>query len=51
MSADDKKHYVTSVYTGRYKSQGRINNTKRCINRKISRKTWYNSNHNRKSFN
>jgi len=51
MSADDKKHYVTSVYTGRYKSKGRIKNTKRCINRKISKKTWYNSNHNLKSFN
>lgn len=39
MSADDKKHYVTSVYTGRYKSQGKIKNTKKFVNRNISRRT------------
>lgn len=39
MSADDKKHYVTSVYTGRYKSQGKVKNTKKFVNHKISRKT------------
>jgi hypothetical protein len=39
MSADDKKHYVTSEYTGRYKSQGKIKNTKKFVNRNISRRT------------
>jgi hypothetical protein len=34
MSADDKKHYVTSVYTGRYKSQGRLANTKKFVKSK-----------------
>jgi hypothetical protein len=34
MSADDEKHYVTSVYTGRYKSQGRLVNTKKFVKSK-----------------
>lgn len=36
MSADDEKHYVTSVYTGRYKSKGRFKNTKTFVKSKES---------------
>jgi hypothetical protein len=36
MSADDEKHYVTSVYTGRYKSKGRLKNTKTFVKSKES---------------
>jgi hypothetical protein len=32
MTAHDEKHYVTSVYTGRYKSKGRLKNTKTFVN-------------------
>ncbi|MDO5836606.1 MAG: hypothetical protein Q4P17_08845 [Methanobacterium sp.] len=42
MSADDEKHYVTSVYTGRYKSQGRIKNTKKFVDSKESQEKHYN---------
>lgn len=42
MSADDEKHYVTSVYTGRYKSQGRIKNTKKFVDSKKSQEKHYN---------
>ena len=34
MSTDDEKRYVTSVYTGRYKSKGSLNNTKTFVNTK-----------------
>ncbi|WP_394700749.1 hypothetical protein [uncultured Methanobacterium sp.] len=34
MSTDDEKRYVKSVYTGRYKSKGSLNNTKTFVNTK-----------------
>lgn len=37
MSTDHKKHYVTSVYTGRYKSRGRLKNTKKFVSSKESK--------------
>jgi hypothetical protein len=36
MSADDEKHYITSVYTGRYKSKGQLKNTKTFVKSKES---------------
>jgi|GEM_PF-3297768 hypothetical protein len=38
MSEDDKKHYVTSVYTGRYKSQGKIKIPKSLLTAKFQEK-------------
>jgi hypothetical protein len=38
MSTDDEKRYVTSVYTGRYKSKGSLNNTKTFVNTKETQK-------------
>lgn len=34
MSVDDEKRYVTSVYTGRYKSKGSLKNTKTFVKSK-----------------
>lgn len=31
---DNEKHYVKSVYTGRYKSKGSLNNNKTFVNTK-----------------